>query len=367
MNDRRSLILGMAIVGLVSAGSLFIALYPHAAMLDSAPAPAETKANSTPNKAKSVLIQWVGDLTPGSRYGLPPSHGKGQLSGVASHLRSADLTIGNLEGTLTNGGSDKCHGSPNCYSFRAPPGWVEGMRWAGFDLMNLANNHAFDFAGEGQRQTIQTLRKAGIHYSGLPGQITVINRNGLRVALVGFAPYPWAASLTNSSSAANLVKRASHQADLVVVMIHAGAEGSDRGHVPKGTEYAFGENRGNSREFTHRMIRAGADLVVGSGPHVVRGMEWYRGRLIAYSAGNFAGWHNFGLGGNLSESALLRVRLESSGRWQSGRWMSVWIREPGYPVLDSSARSARHANGLSRTDLGHSAVLVGANGTIQIP
>lgn len=348
----------------ISPGPIHSALF-HNTRLSAKPKPA--KQASIP--AGSVLLQWVGDLTPGSRYGLPSGHGQGQLSGVAGSLRDADLTLGNLEGTLSQGGSDKCGGGGggNCFSFRAPTSWVHGLKWAGFDLMNLANNHAYDFGREGQRQTIRTLQRAGIAHSGRPGQIAVLRSRGFRVAVVGFAPYAWSANINAPGSAARLVKKASRMADLVVVAIHAGAEGSDRGHVPAGTEYAFGENRGNSRAFSHQMIRAGADLVVGSGPHVVRGMEWYRGRLIAYSTGNFAGWHNFGLGGNLSESALLRVRLDGRGHMLAGQWRSVWIRQPGYPVIDRSGRSGRHATALGKADFGRSAVLVGRGGQLIRP
>ena len=76
-----------------------------------------------------------------------------------------------------------------------------------------------------------------------------------------------------------------------------GAEGADKDPRAVRREIAFGENRGDSRAFAHAAIDAGADLVLGSGPHVLRGVELYRGRLIAYSLGNLAGWHNFGTGG----------------------------------------------------------------------
>ena len=79
----------------------------------------------------------------------------------------------------------------------------------------------------------------------------------------------------------------------MVVLMHAGAEGADRTHVPAGREEAYGEDRGDSPLFARTAIDAGADLVLGSGPHVLRGMQLYKGRLIAYSLGNLAGWHNF--------------------------------------------------------------------------
>ena len=83
--------------------------------------------------------------------------------------------------------------------------------------------------------------------------------------------------------------------------MHAGAEGSDRAHVEPGPETYLGEPRGDSVAFTHAVVDAGADLVVGSGPHVLRGLEWYRGRLIAYSLGNASGYRT----------------LSTAGRWAS--------------------------------------------------
>ena len=97
-----------------------------------------------------------------------------------------------------------------------------------------------------------------------------------------------------------LIQRAAEQADIVVAFFHAGAEGADKTHVPRGPESAFGEYRGDSRRFARIAIDAGADLVLGSGPHVLRGLELYKNRLIAYSLGNLAGYQNFGTGGNSS-------------------------------------------------------------------
>ena len=135
----------------------------------------------------------------------------------------------------------------------------------------------------------------------------------MRVAVMGFSPYPWSAPLNDIPVAAALVRRAAKRANIVVVLMHAGAEGADQTHTPYGTQYFLGEDRGNVRAFAHAMVKPGADLVLGSGPHVIRGIERYRNRLIAYSLGNFAGWRNFALGGNLSLSGLLTVRIDDDG------------------------------------------------------
>ena len=114
------------------------------------------------------------------------------------------------------------------------------------------------------------------------------------------------------------MKKAAANADVVIVTMHAGAEGADRTHVPPGTETYLGENRGNVVAFSHAVVDSGADVVIGHGPHVLRGMEWYKGRLIAYSLGNFAGYKVFALGGPLSLSGILRVTLRGDGGFDSG-------------------------------------------------
>ena len=146
---------------------------------------------------------------------------------------------------------------------------------------------------------------------------------------MGFSPYPWSAPLNDIPAAAALVRRAAAEADIVIVLMHAGAEGAGEIHTPHGYETAYGEDRGNVRAFSHAMVDAGADLVLGSGPHVIRGIERYRDRLIAYSLGNFAGWRNFGLGGNLSLSGLLTVKIDGAGRILGGRWLSLYVAAAG--------------------------------------
>ena len=203
---------------------------------------------------------------------------------------AADISLGNLEGTLATGGSSKCGPkSTDCYAFKAPPSYSTALKRAGFTIMNLANNHALDYGDTGQAETIAALKRAGLRFTGRPGEIAVMRHGGTKVAFVGFAPYPWAQDLLDIKAAVKLVRKANRKADVVVVTMHAGAEGSDEQHVRPGPEWFLGEPRGNVVAFTHAVVRAGADLVVGHGPHVLRGIEWYRGRVIAYSLGNFLG------------------------------------------------------------------------------
>ena len=281
---------------------------------------------------------------------------------------AGDVVLGNLEGTLTERGTPKCGtGSSDCFSFHAPPAYARLLRGAGFTVMNLANNHALDYGDVGQADTVAAVRRARLLTTGRPGEIAYAKVRGTRIAVLGFAPYPWAQSLLNLSAAEALVRKADRWADLVVVTIHAGAEGSDHQHVRPGNEWFLGENRGNSIAFAHSVVRAGADLVVGSGPHVLRGMEWYRGRLIAYSLGNFVGYQTLNTSGVTGVSGILHVTLRRDGSMKTGQLDAVTIAGTGMPRPDPDGTARGLVRSLSLEDFGKRAMRVSATGTLSHP
>jgi hypothetical protein len=231
--------------------------------------------------------------------------------------------------------------------------------------MNLANNHALDYGDVGQHDTVASVRAVHLLTTGRPGEIAYAKVRGTRVAVLGFAPYPWAQSLLDLPAAEALVRKADRWADLVVVTMHAGAEGSDHQHVRPGNEWFLGENRGNSVAFAHSVVRAGADLVVGSGPHVLRGMEWYRGRLIAYSLGNFVGYRTLNTSGVTGVSGILHVTLRRDGSWKTGRLQAVTIAGSGMPRPDPDGAAHGLVRTLSRDDFGKRAMHVSATGSLD--
>ena len=164
---------------------------------------------------------------------------------------------------------------------------------------------------------------------------------GLTVAFVGFATYPDTARSTTTRAARRLIRTADRRADIVVVAIHAGAEGVAAEHLTGRTENYVGENRGDPEAFAHMAIDDGADLIIGSGPHVLRAMQIYHRRLIAYSLGNFAGYHNFTPEGVLGVSGILHVKLAADGRFLSGRLVSTVLVGAGQPELDPAGQGAR--------------------------
>src|SRR5690242_13875143 len=334
-----------------------------------ATSPSRAAAGAGTSAQATVTLTAVGDTMLGSTPDLPPSPGT-YLSAVKPVLaRGAQVVFGNLEGTLTTAMSGKCgSGSkphPDCFAFRDPPSYARVLKAAGFTVLNDANNHSFDFGAAGQAQTVRSIHAAGLAQTGLPGEITRVKAGPVTVAFVAVAPYPYTASLLDLPAARALIKQARRQAQLVVVYMHAGAEGAAADHVTGREENYLGEDRGNPEAFAHMAIDAGASLVIASGPHVLRGLQFYRGHLIAYSLGNFAGYSNFSVHGTMTMSAILRVTLTSSGRFQRARLYPVQLSSAGHP--SSGGGAVAFVRQLSSADFGRTAAHFTSAGVITPP
>jgi poly-gamma-glutamate capsule biosynthesis protein CapA/YwtB (metallophosphatase superfamily) len=317
-----------------------------------------------PTAGASVTLTAVGDMMLGNTPDLPPDPGT-YFRAVRPELRNgAQIVFGNLEGTLTTATAGKCGSKPSssCFAFRTPPSYARYFRQAGFTVLNDANNHFHDFGAAGEAQTVRSIHAAGLVQTGLPGQITRATVKGVPVAFVAFAPYDYTASLLDLPAARALIRQAARTARIVVVYMHAGAEGADADHVTGREEIYLGEDRGNPEAFAHMAIDAGASLVIASGPHVLRGLQFYHGQLIAYSLGNFAGYGNFSIHGTMTMSAILRVTLSASGRFERARLHPVEFAGTGRPVPGGGAISfvAR----LSSADFGASGARIHSSGVI---
>ena len=323
-----------------------------------------TRAATSPPPTGTVSLAAVGDTMLGNTPTLPPDPGA-YFDRVRSAL-AGQIVFGNLEGTLTDRADGKCAGAAGgtCFAFRAPPSYARYLCRAGFTILSNANNHSFDYWQPGQDDTVRALHRAGLAQTGLPHEVTVVRAGRLRVAFVGFAPYSDTAPLLDPAAAAALIHRADRMADVVVVVIHAGAEGVGAEHVTGSEETYLGEDRGNPEAFAHMAVDDGADLVLGSGPHVLRGMELYHHRLIAYSLGNFAGYHNFSLDGALATSVILQAKLNADGSFRRGRLLSVRLVGAGQPEFDPSGAGAGLVATLSRDDLGRHGATISAPGAI---
>ena len=322
-----------------------------------------------------LTIAAVGDIMLASPFPddtrMPPNDGADLLKDVTPILSAADIAFGNLEGPLIDGGvSTKCSPrSTRCFAFRMPTRYGQYLKEAGFDVMSLANNHAGDFGDVGRSSTRRVLDELGIKHAGSDrGQFstTVSEVKGLKVAFVGFAHNRITPNVNDLAAARLLVQQADRQADIVVVSFHGGAEGTDNQHVPNRTELYAGESRGNLPAFARAVIDAGADLVLGHGPHVLRGIEIYKDRLISYSLGNFATYGWFRLEAETALTVILDVKLDANGKFLGGKIHSGRQKDRGIPVLDETGTAIKVVRSLSEADFGRNAPSIADDGTIKV-
>lgn len=317
--------------------------------------PAE--ANNRPGN--SIAIAAVGDIMLGTENLLPADDGRGSFAEVIPHLKGRDIVFGNLEGPLTDQGQPaKTVQEGRSYVFRMPPRYVKYLKEAGFNMLSIANNHTGDYGLAGRNQTLRLLDENGIAYSGLPGQVAEKTVQGVRVAMLAFGTNKGCQDLRElESAAAKVAAEAGKPNTLVIVSFHGGAEGGAYQHVPRGPEIFLGENRGDLRRFARAMIDAGAALVVGHGPHVPRGMEFYKGRLIAYSLGNFATARGINVRGLNGQAPLLLVELSPRGEFLKGQIVSFSQSDGNRPKADPGHQAARTINRLSQADFDHPPVM----------
>ena len=324
-----------------------------------------------PDSLYSVVM--VGDMMLGTNYpsesSLPPNDGKDILSDPAEILSSGDVTIGNLEGTLLDkGGTPKQCGDPsNCVAFRMPEHYAGYIKDAGFDMMNLANNHSGDMGDIGRKSTQSTLKEHDLKFAGhLTCSTAVFEKDGIKFGLAGFAPNNGTVSIHDLKNAARIVKELKQQCNVVIIAFHGGAEGSGATRVPRRNELYLGENRGDVYEFSHAVIDAGADIVFGHGPHVPRGVELYKGKFIAYSLGNFCTYGKFGLSGNLGLAPILKLYIDKKGDFKMGRIFPFKQVRRGFPIYDDSFAAVELMREVSRKDFPDSHAEIEEDGKIII-
>ena len=253
---------------------------------------------------------------------------------------------------LVDGGEPgkKCSNPDACYLFRSPTRYAEHFRDAGFDVLSLANNHARDFGEEGRTSTMEAIAAAGMLHSGREGDFASLERKGLRIAVLAYAVTKNSNLLLDYELAERTVREHAASHDIVIVSFHGGAEGQDATHLAFEEEEYYGEPRGDVVRFSRMVVDAGADLVIGHGPHVVRGMETYKGRLIAYSLGNFATYYGISVAGIKGLAPVLVATLDGEGRFIEGEIISTVQLRPAGPSIDESARALKLIRKLSGED-----------------
>lgn len=300
--------------------------------------------------ADPFTVAAVGDIMMGTAWpeeALPPRDGAGIFDNVLEALLGSDVVFGNLEGPLLDEGEGRKCGKKRgakkglCFEFRTPTRYVKHLSDAGFNVLGIANNHSNDFGARGIESTVATLDAAGIQAAG-GENVAIFTTRDRSVAVAGFsfsAPSFHSHSLADIPGAMEIVSGLKEENDLVVVSFHGGAEGKDALRIPGGNEIFAGENRGDVVRFARAVIDAGADLVLGHGPHVPRALELYKGKLIAYSLGNFLTYGRFNIQGASGTSLVLKIAIDlETGNFVEGTIVPVVLRDRGIPFIDQEKK-----------------------------
>ena len=325
----------------------------------------------TPLHAQTLNIAMTGDIMMGTTYPsimLPANDGRDLFRDAKDILTGADLTVGNLEGAICDGGRSTKGTGPNSYAFRTPTSYGHLLKEAGFDFLSMANNHANDFGLEGIESTERVLEEQGILFSGIDGRIesAVIERKGLKIGLCAFGHNSYTLKHTDLNTVGRIVDDLVERCDLVIVSFHGGAEGRTKSHLPQGSETFLGENRGSLRQLAHFCIDHGADVVYGHGPHVVRAMEVYKDRFIAYSLGNFCTPYNVSLTGISGYAPVVEININADGSFIDGKIHSFLQTRGIGPRKDAAGSVAREIRQLSNADIPLSQATIDAQGNIRL-
>jgi len=312
----------------------------------------------------------VGDIMMGSDFPTPtlPRHGGRELLSAAVPLfKRSDIAMANLEGTLCAGGKPAKEAvAGRSYLFRTPPAYVRNLKEAGISMVSLANNHALDFGRPGLASTKGMLAGAGVAFSSKSGEIAEFLVRGVRVGVISLSFGPPPRSIVFPARALKEISRAADSYDILILSIHAGAEGRGALHIVPGMERFLDEPRGDLIRFAHDAVDRGADLIVAHGPHVPRAMELYGGRLIAYSLGNFATFGGVSVTRESGYAPLLTVQLAPDGAFLQGSVDSFRQRPLSAPAPDPERRALRLMRRLSAEDFPDSPLSFGERGEITV-
>ncbi len=364
-------IICISLAGCTGAATVYVSEPPPAiipAPVAAQPVIAEV-AKPDPLLCKRIVVSAVGDIMLGTDF--PKNHladddGQSMLAGVTAALSRADVTFGNLEGVLVDGGepAKQCKNPDACYLFRSPVRYAGLLKDAGFDVISLANNHARDFGEEGRTSTMEALDAAGIYHSGRVGDVASWDAAGLSISMVAFSTTAESHSMypQDLEESAGLVAGLKAKHDVVMVSFHGGAEGLGAARIPFTEEEYYGESRGDVVAFSRAMVDAGADLVIGHGPHIPRAMELYRDRLIAYSLGNFATYYGISVTESKGYAPVLNVVLDGFGRLVSGEVISAIQVRPFGPRIDDQNRAYEMIRELTQLDFNGGGLTFHADG-----
>ena len=296
------------------------------------------------------------------------------MAPIRALVADADIVLLNVESAIGQGPAPrKCGpGSTSCFAFRAPPEAATafgGISARGRVVGNIANNHARDAGPSGFLATRRLLEQAGVHVTGADTIATPVPTPwGDTIAFLGFYTSAESPDVRDLAAVRRHVARAKRRWPLVVVTAHMGAEGNAAQRTPNRTEIFLGRiDRGNPVAFAHTAFDAGASLVIGHGPHVMRAAEWHGERLAFYSLGNLLTYGPFNNREPSSRGAIACATLTRDGRVREASVRSTRQLAPGVLTPDPAHRAAALMDSLGRLDFPQTGARIAQGGEVVVP
>lgn len=295
------------------------------------------------NLNAQIYIKAVGDVMPGSftpKNIIPKDSGKKFLKHLGGMLKYCDISFANLEGAFVDVYQQPCKCADSsrrkntCFEFGFPAYMLASLKNLGINLFNLDNNHCMDYGFAAHSFTRKLLADHGINYIPYSGYKELYIKNK-KIAFVAFGFENYSYNISNLIKVYQIIADLKRKYALVFVSFHGGSEGVAAIHIKVGKEIFLGEDRGDVQAFAHTAIDAGADLIIGHGPHVLRGFELYKNKFIAYSLGNFLTYGNISISGLCGVTCILSLKLdENTGNFTSGEIIPIKQMKPGIPYYD---------------------------------
>ncbi len=320
-----------------------------------------------------ITVKAVGDIMLGSitpKEVLPPENGTVFAETMRQYLTGSDIILGNLEGSFRTDSlkpvkcSDSAIAAGKCYEFGMPENLAGSLKQMGFNLLSLHNNHSQDFGKEGYLLTQRILDSLGIKFMPKEG-FTIIHAGEITIAAAAFGFSGLSNNIFDLKKVREIIASLKKKFRIVIIYFHGGAEGKDAAHVRNTEEYYLEEDRGNVVKFAKAAVDAGADLVIGSGPHVLRTIEIYKDKLIAYSLGNFLTYGNVNITGISGIAAILKIVLnKDNGNFMFGSVIPTVQRGRGIPRYDKYGRAVRIIRYLLSEDMMLNSAVIENDGKI---
>jgi len=316
-------------------------------------------------------INAVGDIMLGSNFPsllyLPPNDGKNIFDSTKYILANSDITFGNLEGVFLSKNVDtkKKVDSLNVYAFKSPDHYINYLLDARFNLLSIANNHIGDFGLEGIANTIKLLKQNNINFAGLiTHPYSTFTIRGNKIGFVAFSINSVTLNAYDTTYAKEIINKLNDSCDIVIVSMHLGAEGSMNRHLTNQEEIFLGEKRGYPVAFAKFAIDNGADLILGHGPHVLRAVEVYKNKFIAYSLGNFFTYGRFNINDYRGRGVIINIKIDRDGNFIYGKIFSTIQTKSGKLLLDKNNYAINDILQLTNRDIKNSNLIINNNGEI---